>query len=78
MLDAAKHELAHRSISIACGTARPKIAGSRFEAVTNAYAYQFMGLNRQRNEEHQSGLEEYAAGDAEMTIAQKIHDGTCS
>lgn len=78
MLDAAKHELAHRSISIACGTARPKIAGARYEAVTNAYAYQFMGVNRQRNEHHQSGLEEYAAGDTEMAIAQQIHDGTCS
>lgn len=78
MLDATKHELSHRSISIMCGTSRPTIAGERYEAVTNAYAYLFMGVDRQWNEQHQLGLEEYAVGDAEMDIAQKIHDGTCS
>lgn len=77
MLDATKHELAHRSISIMCGTTDPSIAGDRTEAVTNAYAFAFMGMDRQRTEFEQFGLDGYKATDADTAVAQKIHDGIC-
>jgi hypothetical protein len=77
MLDATKHELAHRSISIMCGTTDPSIASDRTEAVTNAYAFAFMGMDRQRTEFEQFGLDDYKATDADTAVAQKIHDGIC-
>lgn len=77
LLDATKHELAHRSISIMCGTTDPSIASDRTEAVTNAYAFAFMGMDRQRTEFEQFGLDDYKATDADTAVAQKIHDGIC-
>lgn len=78
LLDATKHELAHRSISIVCGTTEPNIVGTRTEAVTNAYSFTYLGGDRQRSENMQAGLEDYQVQDQDIQVAQKIHDsGTC-
>lgn len=76
-LDVVKHELSHRSIQYTCSTTAPQIA-ERYEAVTNAYAQLYMGMDAARNRSHQSGYDDYAYGDAEIAIAQRIHNGECS
>ena len=73
-----KHELAHRSILVTCGTIDPIIVGGRTEAVTNSYAYAYYGADRARTESNQQGLTDYAADPATDAIAESIHDGQCS
>ena len=72
-----KHELAHRSILLTCGTIDPSIVGGRTEAVTNSYAYAYYGADRARTERNQQGLTAYAADPESDAIAAKIHDGLC-
>ncbi|MDD6373522.1 MAG: hypothetical protein PUF97_03455 [Bifidobacteriaceae bacterium] len=83
-----KHELAHRSILITCGTARPDIAGDRYEAVTNAYAFAYLGADEKLDQDltqqslNQPGLtqderdqyQRYLVTDSDKTIANQIHD----
>ena len=78
LVDYTKHELAHRSIMIACGTTEPAIAANRTEAVTNSYAVQFLGASRERIADSQQGLAAYAMDAQSDQIAQSIHSGTCA
>lgn len=78
LLDVVKHELAHRSILVTCGTIDPSIVGGRTEAVTNSYAYAYYGADRARTESNQQGLAEYAADPTTDAIAGEIHEGKCS
>lgn len=78
LLDVVKHELAHRSILVTCGTIDPSIVGSRTEAVTNSYAYAYYGADRTRTESNQQGLADYAADPTTDAIAGEIHAGKCS
>ena len=78
LVDYTKHELAHRSIMIVCGTTEPEIAANRTEAVTNSYAVQFLGASRERIADSQQGLAAYAMDAQSDQIAQSIHNGTCA
>lgn len=78
LVDYTKHELAHRSIMIVCGTTEPEIAANRTEAVTNSYAVQFLGASRERIAGSQQGLAAYAMDAQSDQIAQSIHNGTCA
>lgn len=78
LLDVVKHELAHRSILVTCGTIDSSIVSGRTEAVTNSYAYAYYGADRARTERNQQGLTDYAADPTTDTIAGKIHNGKCS
>lgn len=78
LVDYTKHELAHRSIMIVCGTTEPTIAANRTEAVTNSYAVQFLGASRERIADSQQGLAAYAMDAQSDQIAQSIHSGTCA
>lgn len=78
LVDYTKHELAHRSIMIVCGTTEPTIAADRTEAVTNSYAVQFLGASRERIADSQQGLAAYAMDAQSDQIAQAIHSGTCA
>ena len=78
LVDYTKHELAHRSIMIVCGTTEPANAANRTEAVTNSYAVQFLGASRERIADSQQGLAAYAMDAQSDQIAQAIHDGTCA
>lgn len=78
LLDVLKHELAHRSILVTCGTIDPSIVGGRTEAVTNSYAYVYYGADRARTERNQQGLTDYAADPTTDAIAGEIHSGKCA
>lgn len=78
LVDYTKHELAHRSIMIVCGTTEPAIAANRTEAVTNSYAVQFLDASRERIADSQQGLTAYAMDAQSDRIAQAIHGGTCA
>lgn len=77
LVDYTKHELAHRSIMIACGTTEPANTASRTEAVTNSYAVLFYGASRERIANSQQGLAAYAMDTQSDQIAQAIHSGNC-
>lgn len=78
LVDYTKHELAHRSIMIVCGTTEPTNAANLTEAVTNSYAVQFLGASRERIANSQQGLAAYAMDAQSDQIAQAIHAGTCA
>lgn len=78
LVDYTKHELAHRSIMIVCGTTEPANAANRTEAVTNSYAVLFYGASRERIADSQQGLAAYAMDAQSDQIAQAIHSGTCA
>ncbi|MDP5227662.1 MULTISPECIES: hypothetical protein [Arthrobacter] len=79
IVSAMKHELSHYLITLRCGTPDPRLAGTRFEAVTNSYAVIFLGagfddLQPRSDVPHQ----EYAMTADTDAIARKIHAGSCS
>lgn len=77
LVDIVKHELAHRSIMISCGTTQPAAAGGRTEAVTNSYSALFFGVERGRIAAYQQTMPEYAMDEQSDQIATAIHDGNC-
>ncbi|MCL1899362.1 MAG: hypothetical protein FWG11_02375 [Promicromonosporaceae bacterium] len=64
-----RHEAAHNEIQAICGTATPEIAGSAFEAVTDAYADTFFGGLSYQN---------YGFTADQAAIAAAINAGSCN
>ena len=77
LVDIVKHELAHRSIMISCGTTQPAVTSGRTEAVTNSYSALFLGADRGRIAAYQQTMPEYAMDEQSDQIATAIHDGNC-
>ena len=67
-----KHEISHHIIATICGTARPPIAGSNYEGVTNSYANIFLGAHEKN--EYYVGHSEYHMTEATDAVARAIHD----
>ena len=74
-VDTIRHELGHYLIMQRCGTPRPPIAGTTYEAVTNAYAQLFLAMDPAST---RGSPQEYQVTEEALRIAEAIRGGRCS
>lgn len=76
-LDYIRHELAHREINKACGTAEPAVANGRSEALANSYAIKYLGANKTTLSDADAMGLQYAPDAESDSMAKSVHMGIC-